>query len=164
MTRNQRQPPNETATDPGAERFWGQFAEAGRGRDEDHGSGPAPGAEHAFGPDAGSDPGSRSDATGGGHAAGHTGASGECLEWCPICRSAELIRTAVTPELREQAATLQREAIHVLQAFLAAYSERTGGPGGAGATGAGGEAADPGTSGPGEAAAEEPRVTDIPLD
>lgn len=163
MTRNQRQPPNETTTDPGAERFWGQFAQAGRGREKDHGSGPASGAEDASGPDAGSDPGSRSDATGG-HATGHAGASGECLEWCPICRSAELIRTAVTPELREQAEALQREAIHILQAFLAAYSERTGGASSAGTTGGGEEAAGPGTSGPGEAAAEAPRVTDIPLD
>lgn len=155
MTRNQRQPPNETTTDPGAERFWGQFAQAGRGREKDHGSGPASGAEDASGPDAGSDPGSRSDATGG-HATGHAGASGECLEWCPICRSAEILRSAVSPELREQAENLQAEALKVFQAFLTAYSQKTNRQDDTGGSG------DP--DGQGSAEDREPEVTDIPLD
>lgn len=90
----------------------------------------------------------------------------ECLEWCPICRSAELLRTTVTPELREQVETLQREALSIFQAFLAAYAERTAGAGRPGPNG--GSGADPpegGTPADGKRNRDPGHeVTDIPLE
>jgi len=87
---------------PGAERFWGQFSEAraGRTRSEEE---PAP---------------NESGETRNGHGQG-------CLEWCPICRSVELIREATSPEVREQIGAIQNEAVQVFKAFAAAYTERT---------------------------------------
>ncbi len=86
---------------PGAERFWGQFSEAraGRARNEEEPS-PEDGEKDA------------------GH---HQG----CLEWCPICRSAELLRGATSPDVREQIHAIQNEAVQVFKAFAAAYAERT---------------------------------------
>ncbi|HTU15029.1 MAG TPA: hypothetical protein VMF31_07520 [Solirubrobacterales bacterium] len=90
------------ALPPGAERFWGQFSQARAGRT---------GAE---------------DKTGGDETAEATEAQGHgCLEWCPICRSAELLKGATSPEVREQIHAIQSEAIQVFKAFAAAYSERT---------------------------------------
>ena len=60
-----------------------------------------------------------------GHGHGH-----ECLEWCPICRSAELLKGVGvgvnSPEIRQQLQSLQNEAMQVFKAFATAYSERTG--------------------------------------
>ncbi|MGK2955871.1 MAG: hypothetical protein ACSLFI_09415 [Solirubrobacterales bacterium] len=90
---------------PGAERFWGQFSEsrAGRTGGEEHESASAkPNGDEPQG-------------------------SHECLEWCPICRSAELLKsTAASPEIRQQIHAIQNEALQVLKAFAATYSERTG--------------------------------------
>lgn len=85
---------------PGADRFWGQFSEARGGRSTDE------------------EPE--------GDAPGRTTPSGEheCLEWCPICRSAELLRATASPELRQQLQTLQNEAFQMFRAFAAAYAER----------------------------------------
>ncbi len=125
-------PKPEQTEQPGADRFWGQFSQSKAGRTktgEESDPGPEPVAE----------------------AAG-SGGHGECLEWCPICRSAELFRHTVSPELRQQAESIQHEAIGVLKAFLDAYAEKAG------------------ESGPeptGQPTQEEPpptKVTDIPLD
>ncbi|MCO5315286.1 MAG: hypothetical protein M9938_03865 [Solirubrobacterales bacterium] len=153
MTRNHKQSPSETATEPGADRFWGEFSRTGRSRDG--GSGPESDRE----PEPEAD---RDEATGAGDGPSGHSAGGECLEWCPICRSAELIRTSLTPELREQAESLQREAAQVFQAFLTAYAERTG-------SSSAGDARDQGSSGREKpkadpAEAEEPGITEIPLD
>lgn len=90
----------------------------------------------------------------------------ECLEWCPICRSAELLRTTVTPELREQAETLQREALSIFQAFLAAYVERTAGAGRPGPNGgSGADRPEGGTPADGKRNRDPGHeVTDIPLE
>ncbi len=74
----------------------------------------------------------------------------------------------MTPELREQAEALQREALNIFQAFLTAYSERTGGAGRAGAPGGPADGR-PGNSPPDDRGpAADPgsgrEVTDIPLD
>lgn len=61
------------------------------------------------------------DAPGHGHGQGH-----ECLDWCPICRSAELMKGISSPEVRQQLQSIQSEAMHVFRAFAAAYAERTG--------------------------------------
>lgn len=181
MTQNRRKSPADGTSVPGADRFWGEFARTGSARrgdtaNDDPGKPGSEGPEHPTGADQGRhredpgpDPGSGSDPEPG-PVHGHN----ECLEWCPICRSADLFRSAVTPELREQAETLQREALNIFQAFLAAYSERTGGAGPAGpddrhAAGRQEGGPDSGSS-PSPAGKPEPdpgsgrEVTDIPLD
>lgn len=180
VTQNRRQSQSEAAGDqPGAARFWGEFSRAGSRRAEDHGSRAAgDGAPAEPDPDdgpAGEPENGRPDPAAGGPSAGPGHGHGDdgCLEWCPICRSAELIRSAVTPELREQAEALQREATHIFRAFLTAYAERTGG------TTADGHSARSSPSGPDpdrEAGINDPpddgppgpgsdrEVTEIPLD
>lgn len=133
--------PESNELQPGADRFWGQFSQSTAGRTGDPES------------EAGED----TSGAGSGSQAG-SGPDSHCLEWCPICRSAELLRTAVSPELRQQAESIQHEAIGVLKAFLDAYTEG-GGPGHATPNQTPEEA--------GNGQPEEPpesRVTDIPLD
>lgn len=188
MTQNRRQSPSEAAgAEPGAARFWGEFSRAGSRRGPDgaettgNGGDPDPGRDHSDGPES-----DRADAAASGagssrgSARSHDESSAtrgheECLEWCPICRSTELFRSAVTPEIREQAEALQREAVQIFRAFLTAYAERTGGPGSAARSGPsspGGPDADsgPGPEGPPDHRDRAPEsgsdreVTDIPLD
>lgn len=126
--------PEQTDQQAGADRFWGQFSKSRAGR-----SGTEDSTTEA---EATTDP---TDRSGDAH----------CLEWCPICRSAELFKTAVSPELRQQAESIQHEAIGVLKAFLDAYADKTTG-------GFEPRASDP------EAGSEEsdpppPGVKDIPL-
>jgi hypothetical protein len=92
---------------PGAERFWGQVSETRAGRSRNDESGDAGGGT----PDAGP------EAAAGSHA---------CLEWCPICRSADLLRATTPPEAIGQVQAIQQEAVNVLKAFLAAYGDRGG--------------------------------------
>jgi hypothetical protein len=66
----------------------------------------------------------------------------ECLEWCPICRAADILRANSTPELREQWASVQREALMTIRTLIDHYLERVDS-----------EAGDAG-----------PRVQDIPID
>ena len=104
--------PSEHDPPPGADRFWGQFAQAGKAKDEGHGPDPGADADRANG-----------NGTGQAREQGH---GHECLEWCPICRSAELLRHAATPEMAQQVLTLQKEATNVLKAFVQAYAEKSG--------------------------------------
>ena len=48
----------------------------------------------------------------------------ECLEWCPICRGADLLRANTSPELREQWDSVQREALRTVRALIDHYLER----------------------------------------
>jgi hypothetical protein len=48
----------------------------------------------------------------------------ECLEWCPICRAADVLRTSASPELRDQWQTVQREALLTTRALIDGYLER----------------------------------------
>ena len=50
----------------------------------------------------------------------------ECLDWCPICRTADVLRASAPPELRDQVQGLQRDALVTLRALLDAYIERSG--------------------------------------
>ena len=59
-------------------------------------------------------------------APGHGAAEHECLEWCPICRTADVLRASAPPELRDQVQGLQRDALVTLRALLDAYIERSG--------------------------------------
>lgn len=66
----------------------------------------------------------------------------QCVEWCPLCRAADLLRANATPELREQWESVQREALLTLRTLIDHYLERV-------------------DSDPGE---PQPRVPDIPIE
>src|SRR2546423_1123154 len=55
--------------------------------------------------------------------------SHECLDWCPICRTADVLRASAPPELRGQIQSLQHDALVTMRALLDAYIERTESPG-----------------------------------
>ena len=61
-----------------------------------------------------------------------TGANGEpareheCLDWCPICRGAEVVRATTPPELRDQWQTIQRDALVMMRALIDSYLQRVG--------------------------------------
>ena len=48
-----------------------------------------------------------------------------CVELCPICRGAELLRAGGSPDLRGQLDDLGREALLTLRALIDHYLERT---------------------------------------
>lgn len=87
----------------------------------------------------------------------------ECLDWCPICRGAEVLKATASPELIEQLQQAQRGALVSMRALIDAYleridAERAGEP--ADGARAGGAAADggppPSESTPSEPAADRP--------
>ena len=85
-----------------AERFWEQFGRAGGGlRGGERGA-----AGKGNGAEAGAP------------------VEHECLEWCPICRTADVVRAGTPPELREQWQGLQRDALVAVRALLDAYLAR----------------------------------------
>ena len=47
-----------------------------------------------------------------------------CLELCPICRTAEILRTGNAPELRGQLDDVGREALLTLRSLVDHYLER----------------------------------------
>ena len=93
---------NGSAGTTGADRFWGEFSRTRAGRSNPGGSGNGSGRERREG-------------------------DTECLEWCPICRSAELIRGTASPDLRGQLEAIQNEAFNVMRAFMSAYAEKAPG-------------------------------------
>ena len=97
------EPGGAAEPDPAAEaqRFWGEYARRTR-------------------------PGGHRDTAGAEDANGQAsvGHPHECLDWCPICRSADVVRATAPPELREQVQSLQRDALITLRALLDAYIER----------------------------------------
>ena len=48
----------------------------------------------------------------------------ECVDLCPICRGAEVLRATSTPELRGQWQSVQREALVTMRAMIDHYLER----------------------------------------
>src|SRR3954451_8429695 len=48
----------------------------------------------------------------------------ECVEWCPICRTADVLRASAPPELRGQWQAVQREALLTTRALIDNYLER----------------------------------------
>jgi hypothetical protein len=48
----------------------------------------------------------------------------ECIEWCPICRAADVVRATAPPELRDQWQSVQREALLTTRALIDTYLER----------------------------------------
>ena len=61
-----------------------------------------------------------------GAAAAASGHDGElrCVELCPICRAADVLRATGPPELRGQISEFQREALLTLRTLLDHYLER----------------------------------------
>jgi hypothetical protein len=45
----------------------------------------------------------------------------QCLEFCPICRTADVVRAALPPEAREHWHALQREGLLAARALLDHY-------------------------------------------
>jgi len=45
----------------------------------------------------------------------------QCLEFCPICRTADVVRAALPPEAREHWHALQREGLMAARAMLDHY-------------------------------------------
>jgi hypothetical protein len=87
-----------------AQRFWGEYARRPRSGGYREGRGT-----------------SGKVGNGQGSVADHTH---ECLDWCPICRTADVLRSTASPELRGQLQSLQRDALVTLRALLDAYIER----------------------------------------
>ena len=57
----------------------------------------------------------------------HPHRSFECVEWCPICRAADVLRATAPPELRDQWQAVQREALLTTRALIDTYLERLDG-------------------------------------
>ena len=66
----------------------------------------------------------------------------QCVEWCPICRTADVFRATAPPEVREQWQAVQREALLTARALIDTYLDRIDG----------------------EEPAGEARVVDIPIE
>ena len=81
------------------------------------GAGAAPDAEALFRElrDAFDQPGSE---------AGGTPIPHECLDWCPVCRTADVVRATMPPEVRAHWSGLQREMLLLLRAAIDAYVDR----------------------------------------
>jgi hypothetical protein len=48
----------------------------------------------------------------------------ECLDWCPICRTADVVRASFPPEVRSQLEDVQRDALVAIRTVLDHYIER----------------------------------------
>jgi hypothetical protein len=48
----------------------------------------------------------------------------QCVDLCPICRGADVLRASASPELRGQLQTVQREALVTMRAMIDHYLER----------------------------------------
>jgi hypothetical protein len=48
----------------------------------------------------------------------------QCVDLCPICRGAEVLRATSSPELRDQWQAVQREALVTMRAMIDHYLER----------------------------------------
>lgn len=54
---------------------------------------------------------------------GHRGDELRCLELCPICRAADVLRATAPDDIREQWQSVQREALLTLKAAIDRYVE-----------------------------------------
>ena len=46
------------------------------------------------------------------------------MEWCPLCRTADVLRATAPPELRDQWQSVQREALLTMRSLIDSYLER----------------------------------------
>lgn len=51
----------------------------------------------------------------------------QCVEWCPICRTADVVRAGVPPEVRSQLENVQRDALVAMRTVLDHYIDRLDG-------------------------------------
>lgn len=100
--------------DPG--RFWGEYSSARTARSSTRTRAPEP---DTAGPGAAAN-GSAAP----GPEAADPASAHECLDWCPICRGAEVLRAGAPPELRDQLQTVQRDSLMMLRALIDTYLER----------------------------------------
>jgi hypothetical protein len=103
--------------DPGgaageARRFWDEYARSTR---------PGRGSDRVGGSDSGN-----------GHGSAPQDAH-ECLDWCPICRTADVLRASTPPEFRDQLSSLQHDALVTLRGVIDAYLDRSDPPARSGA-------------------------------
>ena len=54
----------------------------------------------------------------------HAHGEHECLEWCPICRTADIVRSTFPPEVRAQLEDVQRDALVAIRAVIDHYLQR----------------------------------------
>jgi hypothetical protein len=54
----------------------------------------------------------------------HAHGEHECLEWCPVCRTAEIVRHTFPPEVRAQLEEVQRDALVALRTVIDHYLQR----------------------------------------
>lgn len=47
-----------------------------------------------------------------------------CVEFCPICRGADVLRATTSPEMRESWQSVQREALVTMRALIDHYLSR----------------------------------------
>lgn len=64
------------------------------------------------------------DGLGAASATASQGGELQCVELCPICRAADILRASGPPELRGQLSEFQREALLTMRALLDHYIER----------------------------------------
>lgn len=57
----------------------------------------------------------------------HAHGEHECLDWCPICRTADIVRASFPPEVRSQLEEVQRDALVAFRTILDHYIERLDG-------------------------------------
>ena len=100
---HEHNPSGFDAPSTGASRFWHEYGSARSGRTS------ARNGE------------TRSEARAGQHTGEH-----ECVEWCPICRGADVVRSTAPPEIREQWQTFQRDALVMLKALIDGYLSCSG--------------------------------------
>jgi hypothetical protein len=73
-------------------------------------------------------PGDRGDSPRGFEARrAHSGVEHECLEWCPVCRTADIVRHTFPPEVRAQLEEVQRDALVALRTVIDHYLDRLDG-------------------------------------
>jgi hypothetical protein len=58
-------------------------------------------------------------------ALGTHGEGDSCVPWCPICRTADVLRGTTPPEILDQWAEIHREALLTLRAVIDHYVRRT---------------------------------------
>ncbi len=111
--------PVDQISDHGPGRFWELYGTAGTDRDRPRAA-----------PDAGDtppqegDPPPQGDTPPGSGLGPHPPDGHACLEWCPICRGAEVLRSGAPPEIRGQLQAVQRDSLMMLRALIDGYLQR----------------------------------------
>ena len=57
------------------------------------------------------------------HSHAHSGSERQCVDLCPICRTADVVRANAPPEFKDQWETFQHEALTMLRSFIDGYMD-----------------------------------------